>query len=210
MFGEQRPELACIEMVAVIERARKSRHGTLARRQVAIANRDLRRDGPGKGSRLPLLRGPGGKDARHRRGSGRGEGMIIAVIGRPIHPAIEPRSLLERRIAGAEETGFVDPDRGERLAQCRPAAFTDADGRDIGRLDECHVELGPSGRKQAGGQPASRPAAHDHQPVELGTHRSDVHTLSSRRIQNEPHCAGSAARLPEYRPDLRVRIAVTR
>ena len=113
--GEQCAELACVEVVAVIERSGEGRHSSLPGGEVAVADCGLRAHRLGIG--LPvILHLPGRQNVRHGARKRGGEGMVIAVALGAIDPSVEAGALLERSVAFREELGLIDPDNGQCLA----------------------------------------------------------------------------------------------
>ena len=160
---EQRRKLYRIEVVTVIERTGIVGHRALARGEVARARLGLCRHRRGERHVRRLAAPRRHQFIRVERGW-RGERMKIAIVRAAIAPTIEPRSLFERAIAGQQELGLADANRCQRLAQRRPAALSDPDGRNVGRLDQRNRRWprgqlrrprGEVGRRQ----PASSPAA---------------------------------------------------
>ena len=85
--------------------------------------------------------------------------MVVGIRVAAVHPLQELRSLLERRIAGAQKIGFRDPDLPQRGTNRRPGTLAHADGRLLLRLDETNFNAGIAARRIArrqhsGGNPA--------------------------------------------------------
>ena len=55
-------------------------------------------------------------------------------------PTIEPRSLLERRIALTNKIGLANPQFAQCRTHRRPGALADTDCRDIRRLDQDDID----------------------------------------------------------------------
>jgi len=132
--GEQRRELAGVEVVGVVQRAGIVGHRTLARREIGVAGGALRTDRGGEGASSVPRR----DEIARLGGEGRDERVVVTILAGP--PAVEARTLLERRVAGEEEVRLRQPDRGERAAHRRPRALADADRRHVGRFDQSHLD----------------------------------------------------------------------
>ncbi len=171
MHCEQRGKFPRIEVIGVIRRALIVGHRTLPWSQIEIA--DMRLRGHRRRERqVGRPRLPGAKQLGGRCGGRRRERVQITVALGAGHPAVEPRSLFERSVAGGEEFGLADPDCRQRRAHRRPGPLADADGRDVGRLDQCDVKLRGARRagKEARREPAGGAAAHDDNPLDRAIH----------------------------------------
>src|SRR5450631_2524894 len=147
MLPQHRGKECGIEVIGIVQRPEK----------VGIA-RPL---GPMPGIGHPLLHGDGlrerhvtrrpeqpvrqqlrytGPLARHA------ERMKIVIgSGGPgrTHPVVEPDALLEGRVAFAQETGLVDPDRRECSLERWKSRFAHADDADVGGFDQRDAQALP-------------------------------------------------------------------
>jgi hypothetical protein len=106
-------------------------------------------------------------------------------------PVDEANAQLEGPVGPADELGLVDPDILQRDLQILNGRFADADGGDIGRLDQSDlnpsfpgvlVEARIEGQR---GQPAGGAAAHDGDALDLVAH-SFSRTAPFRRRSRQP------------------------
>ncbi len=160
---EPRRELGGVDVIGIVKRTAVRRHRPLPRRQLGRANRRLRTNRKGK-RRAGRPRLPGADQIDRGPVEWRGERVIIEVFLRAGSPTVEARSLLERAVARGEELFLIEADRGQRCAHCRPSAFADPDGRDVGRLDQrdrrrLAGDLRNLGRNQTRGEPPGGSAA---------------------------------------------------
>ncbi len=177
MRGQQRGELAGVEVVRVVHRpepvavgrplgcARRVGHALLHRHRIGErARRAVGRRG--------LAEQPVGQQlGRARALAGGVERMEVVVAGTRrgaagrVGPVHELHALLERGVALAHEARLVEADRAERAADRRERAFADADDADLAGLDErdAHAAGGRAQRpgQEGRGEPAGGAAADD-------------------------------------------------
>jgi hypothetical protein len=98
----------------------------------------LRPDDVGEGA-IGLGRKPPTHQIGVTKTLGQREGVVVAVGRIAIDPAVEARTLLEGGIALAHQRGFGQADPMQGGAHARPGAFADANGRQVGRLDQADL-----------------------------------------------------------------------
>ena len=174
MLMQQARELAGVEVIAVVDVECVFGSRGLLRRQPGRDDRCLRRHEIGKGARA--FRGQPVLGQVQRRVLRRqAEGVhILGIVTLP-GPAGEPRTLLETRLAVADEFSLGQADLLQRQAHRRPGSLADADDRNVRRFDE--DDLGRMGRlavlgsDQAGSDPPGRTASDDNDLAYRVLHR---------------------------------------
>ena len=165
---QQQAHLDRVEVVAVIGHGGKFGGARLLGPQARVAQMRLGADGFGKG-----LAGVAGQPAANEIGIPialrQREGMVVAVVFAPVHPAIKARALLERGITPAHQFGLVQADAAQGFTHRWPGAFAHADGRGIRRFDQgdrqrAGLIASVFGGQQGSRQPACRATAQHHNP----------------------------------------------
>ena len=136
---QQPGELAGIEMVAVVDVEGILGRGRLLGRETGRNHFSLRRDEIRERDSRCLVEPEPGQVEIGILGR-KTERVNIPMIAVDVRPVDEPGALLEARVAVPEQAGLGYPDRLQRLAHRRPGALTDADRRDVGRLDQHDLE----------------------------------------------------------------------
>ena len=166
VLAQEQPELAGVEVVGVVGDGGVFRRRDLLGRLAVRAQVRLKAHQVGERNvGVPLQ--PAGDQVGFGVALRQDEGMKVVVVLAAVDPAVEPRALLERGVAFADEVGLGHADSAQRVAHRRPGAFADADGTDIRRFEQRDLQARAGSRAMLGrddgrGQPAGRPAAHDH------------------------------------------------
>ena len=160
--AQQCGEFHRVQVVAVVDGECVLRRLRLLRRESARDGVRLRRDDLRERPAL-LLRQPEARRVEVGVFRRPAERMRVRLDAGAPRPAVEARALLEAGVARPEEIALGDADALERGAHRRPGAFADADGGNVRRLHQRHLQIAADVLRghHVGGEPAGAAAAND-------------------------------------------------